>query len=425
MWLFDSSESCRGCSGVADFAAGSSATIARTAAGIYTWGYNGNGELGLGNTTTTGCWCISEPTPVPGFSTPPPLPPRNAVAIPGNQEAHVEWLPPTSISKPLTGYVVHTYDDSGNILGAPVTVCASCSNAYVTGLTNGVNYHFGVSSRIGALSSVEVKSLTIQPSIALASGLRFNPGGCWAAGAGSDAFNVSSWRVAAQSWPGYGNIGTAYQTTTSGSWQVDQTAAGGQSPYRAWDEGSWIISYGNVNNAIEVGLVSGYGNDTNIFVNGLMPYYSVDNDQIPKSDEVDLSQIFIQVNDAGFTAAAVSGRNGSPGFARWSDRSGTVDTTVPIYAPQSYPPAPYVVQQPAVGVVQGEVTNRSGLLDVPGATTMGGYTGETFRMSWSPDGKNWYPWGYEQVCMTNLGYYAGAGNGGNVFENWGLGQIGQ
>src|SRR6266550_1146486 len=58
-----------GVSGVTAFALGSDHTVAvRSDGSVLTWGRNADGELGNGIASTSGCFCIPTPAPVPGLS---------------------------------------------------------------------------------------------------------------------------------------------------------------------------------------------------------------------------------------------------------------------------------------------------------------------------------------------------------------------
>ena len=95
--------------------------------------------------------------------TPPPGPPRGAVATPGNGSATMVWAPPApNGGSPVNGYAVLAYDTNNNYTGHDALVCATCYSATVTGLTNGVAYNLFVlaSNPAGYGSSAESGPVT-------------------------------------------------------------------------------------------------------------------------------------------------------------------------------------------------------------------------------------------------------------------------
>lgn len=92
-------------------------------------------------------WCVQSGWAPPSlqisYSTPPAAPP-SVVALAGDQNANVSWTVPNNGGSAITGYTVQTQDAAGHPFGSPVSACATCTSATVTGLSYGLNYRFGV-----------------------------------------------------------------------------------------------------------------------------------------------------------------------------------------------------------------------------------------------------------------------------------------
>ena len=74
---------------------------------------------------------------------PVPWQPQNVTATGGNASATVSWTPGAAVPSAVTSFTVATYTGSGSLVKTQ-TACATCTNAQVTGLTNGQTYYFGV-----------------------------------------------------------------------------------------------------------------------------------------------------------------------------------------------------------------------------------------------------------------------------------------
>lgn len=91
------------------------------------YGHNGTAWGSPG--TSNNAWVLA----VPG-------PPANARVVPGNGSLTKTWSAPTNPGAGIDGYGVFVYDANG-YTGRSIWVCATCTSATVSGLSNGVSYY--------------------------------------------------------------------------------------------------------------------------------------------------------------------------------------------------------------------------------------------------------------------------------------------
>jgi hypothetical protein len=182
-----------------------------------------------------------------------------------------------------------------------------------------------------------------------------------------------NWYARSVSGHGTGVAGTMDQVSTPSTWSVDQ------SKNSTWDQAAWLVSDTNINQALEVGLYSGYFPYDGSWTNGMLPYYTYNN-------------------------GATGGRYGSPDYIP-SDVLASIGAEANAQGSfvWNYVFLTNYAVYDAVNMAQGEVTQST-------ATYMGNGTGYANEGYWLPGGSStWYPWGFETTC-ANSPYWIDAYN---------------
>lgn len=124
-----------------------------------------NGKTYTCRVTATNALGTSPPSAVSNTFVPAAAPssPATVTAVPGNRQVTVSWTPPVSNGgSPVTGYVITP--GIGYYPLPSITVDASTLSRTVTGLTNGVGYHFSVKAINAVGTSVARGSGQVTPA---------------------------------------------------------------------------------------------------------------------------------------------------------------------------------------------------------------------------------------------------------------------
>lgn len=179
----------------------------------------------------------------------------------------------------------------------------------------------------------------------------------------------------------YGTAGTS--STPSSGWYNTQ-------PTGFSDEAVWVINE-STQGALEVGWYSGYGIGCGCFSSGLQYYYTVNNglnehDNVWNYMTPGSTYNFKANHSSAFHAKIYAAR--SDGAQVWQP---TASDNYNLYG---------------TGDSQGEVYQ-------PGS--MGPATWSAIQ--WSPDGTNWYNWGFNSDCANSPMHVQWLSN--NSYKNWG------
>ncbi len=194
--------------------------------------------------------------------------------------------------------------------------------------------------------------------------------------------DAAHWYAVAQSgWPA---IGTKVDTHTPSSWSVDRRALSTS------DNASWLINAFNTQIALEGGYFSGFFPYDGTWTDGLRPYETTDNGLFGSK-----KTLYIPANTL---------------IGMYTISGATVKIDV-WGGPSHIWNFPYGVPN-GLNYSQGEVTLST-------KTWMNGGSGTQQAGFWSPDGANFYVWGWHNDC-ANSPYWI-QWNDGNHWTSGGYG----